>query len=328
MWNPLSAFRDWLRGDKRAKAPGKPPASFASLLGSWLGGIAGWSSDKGEQVRHFRLWTYIAIRAIAEEIASQTPVVARRLAAKAPSRVKRWGQRKALISGIDDDRLDPVDFDHPLSRLLSNPNDPDTGFTFWYRTAMYLELTGSCYWWISAENGLGLPAELWVLPSHWCWPRRTGETDELVDYYEIRPHGVGIAPGGNWATISAEDIIAIHYPNPLSPVDGFSPTSAAGEWVDIAESIDSSHWFSFRQGAWPGMVVKLGPEFADPDEETINRVRARGEHVFAGLEQLGGKCVRAMTLARNELAILLKCAAYNAKRLVWLVRHDPCGCAR
>ncbi len=47
-----------------------------------------------------------------------------------------------------------------------------------------------------------------------------------------------------------------------------------------------------------------------------------------GLEQLGGKCVRAMTLARTELAILLQCAAYNAKRLVWLLRHDPCGCAR
>lgn len=66
----------------------------------------------------------------------------------------------------------------------------------------------------------------------------------------------------------------------------------------------------------------------DARNKAINRVRARGEHVFAGLEQLGGKCVRAMTLARNELAILLKCAAYNAKRLVWLVRHDPCGCAR
>jgi IS5 family transposase len=43
----------------------------------------------------------------------------------------------------------------------------------------------------------------------------------------------------------------------------------------------------------------------------INRIRARGEHEFAGLEQLGGKCVRAMTLARNELAILVKCTAYN-----------------
>ena len=50
--------------------------------------------------------------------------------------------------------------------------------------------------------------------------------------------------------------------------------------------------------------------------------------MFGGLGQLGGKCMRAMTLARNKLAILLKCAAYNAKRLVWLVGHEPCGWAR
>ena len=66
----------------------------------------------------------------------------------------------------------------------------------------------------------------------------------------------------------------------------------------------------------------------DARNKAINRIRARGEHVFAGLEQLGGKCVRAMTLARNELAILLKCAAYNAKRLVWLVGNDLSGWVR
>jgi transposase, IS5 family len=66
----------------------------------------------------------------------------------------------------------------------------------------------------------------------------------------------------------------------------------------------------------------------DARNTAINRIRARGEHVFAGLEQLGGKCVRAMTLARNELAILLKCAAYNARRLVWLAGHDPADWAR
>lgn len=61
----------------------------------------------------------------------------------------------------------------------------------------------------------------------------------------------------------------------------------------------------------------------DARNKAINRIRARGEHVFAGLEQLGGKCVRALTLARNELTILIKCAAYNAKRLVWLMGNDP-----
>ncbi|MDS0026500.1 hypothetical protein [Enterobacter kobei] len=36
--------------------------------------------------------------------------------------------------------------------------------------------------------------------------------------------------------------------------------------------------------------------------KAISAMPRRGEHVFAGLV-LGGKCVRAMTLARNELAI-------------------------
>jgi transposase, IS5 family len=66
----------------------------------------------------------------------------------------------------------------------------------------------------------------------------------------------------------------------------------------------------------------------DARNKSINRIRARGEHVFAALEQLGGKVVRAMTLARNELAIALKCAAYNAKRLVWLMVNAPPLAAR
>ncbi len=54
----------------------------------------------------------------------------------------------------------------------------------------------------------------------------------------------------------------------------------------------------------------------------ISRTRAWVEHVFAGLHQLGGKTVRALTLARNTLAITLKCVLYNLKRLVWLAAHD------
>jgi len=61
----------------------------------------------------------------------------------------------------------------------------------------------------------------------------------------------------------------------------------------------------------------------DARNTAINRIRARGEHVFAGLGQLGGKVARALTLARNELAITLKCVAYNVKRLVWLAANEP-----
>ena len=64
----------------------------------------------------------------------------------------------------------------------------------------------------------------------------------------------------------------------------------------------------------------LGP-LAQARNRTIARTRSRIEHVFAQLHHLGGKRVRAMTLARNELAIAVKCAVYNARRLVWLKAH-------
>lgn len=75
----------------------------------------------------------------------------------------------------------------------------------------------------------------------------------------------------------------------------------------------------FARRAKPGLGRR---RWLDARNKAIGSIRARGEHVFARLEQLGGKCVRAITLASNELALLLKCAAYNAKRLVWLASHE------
>lgn len=70
--------------------------------------------------------------------------------------------------------------------------------------------------------------------------------------------------------------------------------------------------------AKPGQTARMR---LNQRNRTINKTRARVEHVFASLAQQGGKCVRAMTLARNLLAITLQCAAYNARRLVWLLKR-------
>lgn len=47
---------------------------------------------------------------------------------------------------------------------------------------------------------------------------------------------------------------------------------------------------------------------------TIAKVRARVEHVFAGLHQMGGQFVRTIGLARAEFQITTKLAIYNLKR--------------
>jgi len=46
--------------------------------------------------------------------------------------------------------------------------------------------------------------------------------------------------------------------------------------------------------------------------------RARVEHVFGALTQMGGKLVRCMGIVRVTFALQLKAASYNLKRLVFL----------
>jgi IS5 family transposase len=50
----------------------------------------------------------------------------------------------------------------------------------------------------------------------------------------------------------------------------------------------------------------------------IAKTRARIEHVFAGLAQMGGKTLRSIGLARARLHLNWKIAAYNLQRLVYL----------
>jgi IS5 family transposase len=50
----------------------------------------------------------------------------------------------------------------------------------------------------------------------------------------------------------------------------------------------------------------------------IAKTRARIEHVFASLAQMGGKTLCSIGLARARLHLNWKVAAYNLQRLVYL----------
>jgi IS5 family transposase len=106
--------------------------------------------------------------------------------------------------------------------------------------------------------------------------------------------------------------------------------TAARLYADRGYDHQANRQVLAQHGWKDGIARKAGPgqelgERAKARNKAINRRRSRVEHVFAQLHHLGGKLVRAVTLARNELAIALKCAAYNVKRLVWLQANVVAG---
>jgi hypothetical protein len=276
---------------RRAKGVGE--RVFARLLpglGSY-GLPGGWTSDRTELVRHYNYWTYVAVRAIAEEIAGQTihfahvrspeeAEVRRKEFGRSPRRFLRGRARtKALAQTHPHEELELLDRDHRLCELFARPNEWDRSWwAFAFRTVLYLEMTGNSYWWL-IPDGTGRPCELWVMPAHWVWPSPIRRPDHLIDWYDVRPYGIGLAHSFR---IPADELIHVQFPGPLSMFDGWAPLAAGERWVDIMQSIDLCTHASFKEGHRPGLIIKLDADVQDPSPEDVNRLYARLAERFGG----------------------------------------------
>ena len=93
--------------------------------------------------------------------------------------------------------------------------------------------------------------------------------------------------------------------------------------TDTARVHDSRH----AKGLRDGILKRAGKSKAltQRDEQRnrrLSRMRCRVEHVFAGIEQMGGKMVRTIGRTRAGFAMTMMALCYNIKRLVCLQRTE------
>lgn len=229
-----------------------------------------WTDSRIELSRHFKHWVYVAVSTIAEQVATQRPNISYVTTPSSPQERSLLGRsrQRAITSLQSHQDLKPVETSHPLCRLLNDPNDPDVSYDLWYETFMFLGLTGSAYWYVH-RNNLGLPDALWVIPSHWMWP--VPSKDRVVDHYEMRP------TEGNYLrkVFAADEIIHFKLKNPISRLDGYSPLTAIGQWVDVEEAVSTAQWHAYNNGTFPTLAIQFDNDIEDPDSETLNRIEAK-----------------------------------------------------
>lgn len=188
---------------------------------------------------------------------------------------------KALSVIKPHEELEPLENSHLLRRLIDNPNPMDTAFDYTYEKVMFLYLCGTSYEWI-IPNAFGKPAERWVLPSHWVWPR-TGDgrlmdendpnANKLIAYFEVRPWG-GTGSAG-MLRIPANEVVMTRFKSPINKLDGYSRLWAISRWIDTEESITKSRWAQFINKARPELWIELGPGYEDPDDNIIARLESK-----------------------------------------------------
>lgn len=243
----------------KRRTPATPPPSrdqaaesktalreFARMAVEHMGGRqqseAAWIVDRNEFVRHVKGSAYIAIGCIARKCSMQAPEVLIRRPKKGD-----WEEEKAPL-------------DHPLVKLFDRINAFHTLFDYIYYTVGWRLATGDSFAW-KARNGLGVPSELWPLPSQWCYAIPS-ETEFISDYL-VR---------GVWGKDTywpAKDIIHISDPNldwsGTGRYYGRPSMAAAGAYIDIEEAMLKRMLNWFKNYAPPGMIFS-GAEGIGPDQ--------------------------------------------------------------
>jgi HK97 family phage portal protein len=250
--NPTKAKRERPATTGAARIAGLAAAPALLSQPGW------WREDHTEQLRHYQSWVYAAVNAIAQEVAMQRPFLSQN-------------------TGQADHEQVPLPHDHPLVRLLANPNPWLTPWELWYLSVVYLELTGNCYWYAPrlhvGPTRLALPGELWVVPTPWV--RVVPDARDYVRAYQVAP------PAGPPEFFDPQEIIHLKYPNPLDLHYGLSPLQANALTIDANTELQKSRYQAFHAGQRPGIVLRTEQTLT---EQTVRRLEEKLQARFGGRE--------------------------------------------
>lgn len=261
--------------------------------GGMYGTSGGWTGRRLEMVRHFRLWTRIAIHKLCGEIRRHPPLVGW-VTERDPRQTQHHGYpgfhksftaeycyAKSLNAIKPHEEIQQAPSDHPLLRLFNRPNEWDTGGVgeVLYELWMMLELTGVGYLWAVPDPRTGMPYELFVIPSHWV---HTRINQQGIWYYQIIP----VIGQGTWM-LPADEVIYFRYKSPIHKIDGWSPLAAASEWTDLQDSMNFAQYSMMKNGAFPLGAVELPEKYDDPNDPALERMMAKFASRYQGEGRFG-----------------------------------------
>jgi HK97 family phage portal protein len=166
---------------------------------------------------------------------------------------------KTLQSKLADAEVVQEVIDHPLLDLLATVNPLINSFELWELTTLYQEIYGSSYWYLSYDKILGIPTEIWIMPTQNMTPKREPDSKNIVDYYEYRV-------AKEVQRFDPAEIIHFRYPDPADPyTKGLSPLQACFEQVSLASDYAAFKTEKFANHAIPDAI--LSPEEVIGEDE-------------------------------------------------------------
>jgi HK97 family phage portal protein len=256
----------------------------AALMPNWsLGAEHVMPKDYESMVNAYRSWVYICANKNSITVAQQN---LRLYVAKPSPGTKLLSSHKA-ISAQTRKHLDSLHTvkrlkavrqaediveitDHPFLDLMQNVNNFTNQFDLWELTTVFQELTGNAYWYVLKNEMVGVPEQLWVMPSQ--------NMRIIPDKYNFI-RGYVYTCGTVKVPFDIDEIIHFKYANPNDQFYGMSPLEAATDAYNTNQNIATFSNSLFTNMARPEGTLSTSQ---DLDEDDFERLKVEWKTAYGG----------------------------------------------
>ena len=268
----------------RIKAAFSPEKYFASSMTVLRGEPAKRSPfDNRSAVASYRSWIYAAANLNAVAVASQplrlyvrnrsagaklwnTRKASRRAKAYLAGDLEQLPSRYALSKAAEyGDDFEVVEDAHPILQLLSKVNPYQNGFDATVLRVLFGELTGNAYLHPVIDQKLGIPTQLWTMPSQFVDIIPSDDGTQFIKAYRYG----ATEEQKRENTYAPDEVIHFKRPNPSDMYYGIGKVEAAWGAVMANEAIHEMDVSFFANKARPDYLLVVKSPAHDDELERL-----------------------------------------------------------
>jgi len=257
----------------------------------WGEGIAGGRKpmNKAEFVDQFQSWVYTCANLNAKTIAAVPIRLYVTKTGKAEKfttistksvdgKGKKWLEANA---GLDRYLRKAEDVEevteHPFLDLMNNVNPFANANDLWETTSLFQDLTGEAYWYTPKKPKLGIPGEIWVIPSPFINPVPGESLDNFIKGYRYERGRVKV-------DLPIEDVIMFSFPNPKNQIQGWACVQGISDAVYINSKMYEFEKSLFENKARVSGVVTIE---GNVSEQARDRFQRTFDDKYVGAKKAG-----------------------------------------
>lgn len=232
-----------------------------ALWNEWSQGFVSWAYGTFGRKSHYQLLqeftnlAYICITTIAEEVAKYNP----------------------YLATIDDDGKEKINRKHPFIRLMNNPNPNMSKSDFYEALAIYKELVGEWFVFVTVGEFTRRPKEFTPLRPDKVKIAIDETNGKVIGYTFRRDDGTEIP-------IELDEMIHSKSFDPLNAYRGYGPVQAGNLYLDTDNSVSLFQRNFMKNQATPSGVLSFTKKI---DKEPFEKLKKEWQERQAGLDNAG-----------------------------------------